>query len=296
MLKKLFGGRSTGAPAERDLSIEDLVVLERYPEAIERLEARVKSMPRDLHSHLKLAEVYTLSRMGAKALDQFLFVADSYTDDGFYDKSLALLSKISRLASGDETVLARIHRNQRLKGLEHSRVMAIEGLIYAQAAHSPLERSSPVEVQKVWQGLAVSKLVESLSGEQLKRLFSGSAITQWSAGEVLAERGSAIERLFVIASGQIEAVLVDPASGREVQVRTFGAGDVVGERVLLEHKPWPATYRVTERALLLRVDRAGLEKSMAGLVDPRSLLEALRAQHADRDVAAAVEKLLASPA
>lgn len=296
MFKKLFGGKSTGAPGERDLTIEDLVVLERYSEAIERLEARVKALPRDLHSHLKLAEVYTVAGMGAKALDQFMFVADSYTDDGFYDKSLALLTKVSRLAPGDESVLARMHKNQRLKSLEHSRVMAIEGLVNAQAAHSPLERHSPVEVQRIWQGLALSKLVERLSGEQIKRLFAGAAITQWNPGELIAERGSGIERLFVIASGQVEAVVDEPATGKSIHLRTFASGDIVGERALLEHKPWPATYRVVEKAQLLRIDRAGLEVSMAGLADPRGLLEALRAQHADRDVAAAVEKLLASSA
>lgn len=296
MLKKLFGGKVPASSEPQEHSVDDLIVLERYPEAIDRLEARVKKNPRDLHSHLKLAEVYTLSRMGAKALDQYLFVADSYTEDGFYDKSLALLSKVSKFAPGEESVVGRMMRIQRLKDLEHSRVLAIEGLVRGQAEQSPLEKTSPVEVQRVWQGLAGSKLVERLSGEQLKHLFSGAAITEWSKGEVVAEKGSAIERIFVIASGQLEAIFVRPEDGQTLQIRTFAAGDVIGDRALFEHKPWPATYRVVETARLLRVDRAGLEKSMTGLSDPRALLEALRAQHADRDVAAAVEKLLASSA
>ena len=296
MLKRLFGGRAAASPGREEHSIDDLIVLERYPEAIERLEARLKSNPRDLHSHLKLAEVFSQARMGTKALDQYLFVADSYTEDGFYDKSLALLTRVSRLAPGDESVVGRILRNQRLKELEHSRVLAIEGLVHAQSAQSPLEKTSPVEVQRVWQGLAGSKLVERITGEQLKRLLSGEAITEWSPGEVVAERGSSIERLFIVAGGSLEAVITHPENGQTLQVRTFGAGDVVGERALFEHKPWPATYRVVETAKLLRIDRAGLEQSMSGLGDPRGLLEAIRAQHADRDVAAAVEKLLASSA
>lgn len=296
MFKKLFGGKAPASPEIHEHSIDDLIVLERYPEAIDRLEARVKKNPRDLHSHLKLAEVYTLGRMGAKALDQYLFVADCYTEDGFYDKSLALLAKVSKLAPGEESVLGRMMRNQRLKELEHSRVLAIEGLVRAQAEQSPLEKTSPVEVQRVWQGLAGSKLVEALSGEQLKHLFTGAAITEWSRGEIVAEKGSEIERLFVVTSGQLEAIFVRPEDGHTLQIRTFAAGDVIGERALFEHKPWPATYRVVEAARLLRIDRTGLEKSMTGLADPRALLEALRAQHADRDVAAAVEKLLASSA
>jgi tetratricopeptide (TPR) repeat protein len=110
-------------------SIEDLVVLERYEEAIGLLEERIKGNPRDLHSNLRLAEVYAVAGMGPKSLDRYLFVADSYADDGFYDKALALLSKLSRLAPADETLSAKILWLQRMKNLEHSRAGVIEGLL-----------------------------------------------------------------------------------------------------------------------------------------------------------------------
>jgi CRP-like cAMP-binding protein len=295
MLKKLFGNRPHEPAREPELSIDDLVVLERYDEAIDRLESRLRSYPKDLHAHLRLGEVLIKSGKGGRALDQYLFVADSYTDDGFYDKAIALLTKIQRL-SGDEAVTAKILRVQRLKSLEHSRVLAIEGLIRGEKETSPLDRVSPVDAQQVWRGLATSPLVERLPGDQLKRLFSAVAITEWRAGEVVAERGSGIERMFVIANGVVEAVVPHPEEGgREIQIRTLASGDVFGERALFEHRPWPATYRAVERARLLRLDRSSLEQAMAGSSDPRGLLEALRAQHIDRDVAAAAEKLLGSP-
>ena len=90
--------------------------------------------------------------------------------------------------------------------------------------------------------------------------------------------------------------IVATADGRSFQLRVLTTGDLFGERALLEHKPWPATYRVIERARLLRIDKAGLERSLAGNPDPRQLLDTLRGQRHDREVAAAAEKLLASPA
>ena len=98
MLKKLFGKGEGSTQPDAELTVEDLIVLERWPEAIERLQARVKTNPRDLHAHLKLADVYAGANQGRKALDQYLLVADTYTEEGFLDKAVALLSKISRLA------------------------------------------------------------------------------------------------------------------------------------------------------------------------------------------------------
>src|SRR6188768_1863868 len=189
MLKKIFG-KSNTSTVSQELTIDDLVVLERYDEAIARLEKKAQDNPNDLHAHLRLAEVLSSDGKGARALDQYLYVADMYTDDGFYDKALALLTKIARLSPADDTVRLKVARIQRLKDLEHSRVVAIEGLVEAQKGQDPLSRVSPVEVEKLWQGLASTSIVERLRGDQLKRLFA--VCEPWSAerGDLLAKIGS----------------------------------------------------------------------------------------------------------
>ncbi len=293
MLKKLFG-KGSAEPATSQLTIEDLVVLERYEEAIERLEAKTKDSPNDLHSHLRLAEVYAQVGKGAKALDAFLYVADMYTDDGFYDKALAQLSKVSRLAPADDTVRAKIERIQRLKALEHSRVLAIEGLVQAQREQDPLTRTSPVEVERIWQGLASTSVVERLSGDQLKRLFAGCELWTAEANTEIAQRGSREEFLLILITGAAEAVL-STESGQSYQLRTFAPGDIFGEGALLQHKSWPARYRVTERSKFVRVGSLGLERALTGNPDPRALLDALRSQRSDEAVAVAVAKIEAAP-
>ncbi len=293
MLKRLFG-KAAPVPPTHELTIEDLIVLERYDEAIERLEKKTHDNPNDLHSHLRLAEVYAQVGKGAKALDEFLYVADMYTDDGFYDKALAQLSKVSRLAPGDDTVRAKMQRIQRLKDLEHSRVLAIEGLVEADQGKDPLARTSPVEVEHLWQGLASTAIVERLSGDQLKRLFAGCELWSAAPGTEIAQRGSREEFLLILITGAAEAVFTT-ADGQRFQMRGFGPGDILGERSLLEHKPWPATFRVTAPSKFVKVGAAGMERALTGNPDPRALIDALRSQRSDQAVADAVGKLEARP-
>jgi len=100
------GGKKQEEP--QDYTIDDLFVLERYEEAETRLRARLKDNPTDLHSHLKLAEVYTELRQFEKAVDEYVFVAEEYAQDGFHDKGIALLSKAMKLAPLDQTLRFKV--------------------------------------------------------------------------------------------------------------------------------------------------------------------------------------------
>ena len=294
MLKKLFG-KKDAIPEGKELTIEDLIVLERWDEAIGKLQNRLEINPNDFHAHLRLAEVYVAAGQPARALDEFYLVADEYTDDGFYDKAIALLTKIARLAPADSAFEGRLRRAQQLKDLEHRRTLAMEGLMAAQEEKDPLARLSMIEAQFLWQGIQSADFVNRLSGDQLRRLFECSVLSEPAAGTILAERGSKVEQLFVLASCEAES-LVDLGTGRPVQIQTYGAGDILGDRSLFEHQPFPATYRVISPGQLFRLDSAGLQKALQGNPDPRALIDALRARRTDHDVAAAVRKLLASPA
>ena len=69
-IKNWFGGgakqdpgQKPGKPGkpgkkEEDYTVDDLIVLERYDEAVEHLKSKIKLNPNDLHMHLKLAEAY----------------------------------------------------------------------------------------------------------------------------------------------------------------------------------------------------------------------------------------------
>ncbi len=196
---------------------------------------------------------------------------------------------------GDAAIEASIRKAQQLKDMEHRSTLALEGLLAAQEERDPLARLSLIEAQRLWQALSSTEVVLKLPGDQLRRLFGCSTLIEPEPGEILVDRGSKVEQLFLFASGEGEALL-DQGTGKPVLLRTFATGDVVGDRSLLEHQPWPATYRVTSPARLFRLDAAGLAKALQGNPDPRLFLDALRSRRHDHDVAAAVRKLVASPA
>lgn len=284
-LKGWFGGRSKGAQQEH--TIDDLIVLERYDEAAERLREMLKANLQDLHSHLKLAEVYTQLGQLERAVEEYVFVADEYAQDGFYDKGIALLSRASKLAPADVSLRERTEAQQCEKGMEHVRVLALEGL---RQTGGQLDGASLLELHRLWHNLASSTVVRSLPGEQLKRLFAAMQLHQVEPGSMVAQEGSQEPFLLLIARGTVEAT-VKIAGSAVVLVREFGPGDIMGEAALLERGVWPADYRVREPLTALQLTRVGLEKCLVGQTDPRGFLELLRGQHHDREVAATVQSL-----
>ncbi|HSM51473.1 MAG TPA: cyclic nucleotide-binding domain-containing protein [Thermoanaerobaculia bacterium] len=289
VFKKMFrsGG---GGPREEEYSIEDLIVLERYEEAEQRLQEKVKKNLRDLYSHLRLAEVHVATGRPLKAVDEFSYVADCYAEDGFYDKAIAALSKAAKLAPLEESLPKRIARLQKQKQLEHSRSFFVEGLTGA-ATGGALERLSPVELQIVWKRLAPTALVQQLAPEQLKRLASGLDLRAYETGRTIAVRGGTDRLLLLLVSGLVEAVLEGAEAGQG-SLRTFTTGDLLGDWPLLEQRPWPATLVAREPVTALVLTRPGLEKALHGNPDPRALLEALRSQRNDQALALAVRRFL----
>jgi CRP-like cAMP-binding protein len=135
-------------------------------------------------------------------------------------------------------------------------------------------------------------VVQHLPGDQLKRLFSAMQLIRLEAGTVLTEEGGRDAFLLLLINGLVEAVALD--GGREMTLRTFTSGDIIGEAALLERGAWPARYKTGEPTTALKLTREGLEQALVGNPDPRGFLEVLREQHNDRDLAATLRRLRSS--
>lgn len=301
-LKALLGGSSKWDRAKRKKrgpkaemaaagpTLDDLIALEDYEAAAEHLKQHLKQQPGDLYAHLRLAEVYEASRKLEEAIEEYVHVAGEYARDGFYDKGLALLARALKLHPLDDSLRTRISAFEQAKRLETSRLAALDGVRSGEGSSVERQRFA-LEVQKLWKGIASSLLVRSLTDDQLSRLFSTMALVRVAPGTILAEQGSTKPQLALISRGLVEVFVVD-AVGKETVLRTFSAGDIIGEGALLEHQPWPAHYRAgAEGANLLVLNRAGVERALLGNPDPRRFLDVLRSQHSDRDVAEAVNQL-----
>lgn len=293
MLKIL--GKKKKQPEKSDkkqLTIEDLVTLERYDEAEHKLKERLKLVPKDLHAHLKLAEVYVAQKNVLKALDEYIFVGDSYVEDGFFDKGIALLGKAAKLSPGDDQLPRRIERYRHLKRLEGRRRLAIEGLLSNKTTAASSAANRALEVEMLWNRIAKSHLVEQLEGELLKKLFSVMEMKRIQLDEVIVQGGGDHQVLYLIVDGEIEAQA--QVGSQLYTIRSFSTGSVIGEAALLERKGWPATYKVTLPGTVFCLDRSGLEQAMIGNSDPVGFLSVLRQQNNDRDVGANLMKLRSS--
>lgn len=286
--KKWFPGREKkGEAAEPKLTIDDMIELQRYEEAEELLRAKIKANINDLHSQLKLADLYRRSGRGTKAVDEYIAVADAYAADGFFDKATALLRKVGKLAPGHEKVPLKIEALRRAKRLNHRREVVTGALLAGTRSGGSV---SAFKVQRMWRDLSDCPLIERLEEDRLRRLFESLELVQVPAGQILAERDERMEKMFVIAEGMVEAVAVLP-NGKETPLRGFSPGQMIGDRALLEHQPWPTVYRAADDCFVLELDQEGLARALRGDPDPRQFLDALREQRNDQDVVGEMQKL-----
>ncbi len=285
VFKKLFGGGDRGQTPDEASTIEDLIVLERYQEAVDRLKARLRGNTEDLHGHLRLAEAYAGLEEFDKAADEFVYVAEEYAQDGFYDRGIALLLKAKRFLPLDAGLDQRIEQLKLAKDSERSRLLALEGLREGRQSGA----TAALQVQRLWHHVAPSDLARNLTPEQLKQLFAAMELVSLEAGSVLAEPGSTEARLYFILQGVVGARV--KVRGADTALLDFGPGDVIGESVLLERGSWAATYLVIEVGRALVLNREGLERALVGNSDPRGFLNALRMQRHDQEVSTNLRRL-----
>lgn len=275
------GASSGGAAKSAELTIDDLITLERYDEAVSRLKKRIKSNSKDYRSRIQLADAYLKTEQSAEAINEYLSVADRYAAEGFFDKANALVAKLSRMIPHEDKLIAKMEGLKRSKKLEHRRKIVTDSL---------RGKSWAFEIRQNWSDLVKGPLIEMLTREQLVKIFPLFSFERFKEQQVLVERRENRPELFVLVSGTVAAELVLPA-GNTADLRTFNGGDMIGDRALLRQEPWAATYRAKTSTLALVLGREGLAQTLVGEEDPRGLLNILRVQGFDEVIAQAVGKV-----
>jgi CRP-like cAMP-binding protein len=287
--KKWFRGSRASAD-DSPLTPDELILNERFEEARDSLNAHLRYYPNDLHAHLKLAEVYKELENPESCRQEYLHVASAYAQDGFYDKARAVLLKVHKLFPGEIDVDQKMSALQRAKRLEHTRGKARAGMLSTHRLDNPMTGRMTVEFEAIWSQIARTTIVDQISPDDLSRLFGVVEIVELHPGESLVDEGDRAEILVLIAVGTVEARVTD-RQGHDVTLRSFGPGDIIGERAIFNHAPWPAAYRIQAKTKALRLDGPGLEKLILGHPNPRNLLDVLRTQGNDDKVARAARHL-----
>lgn len=96
----------------------------------------------------------------------------------------------------------------------------------------------------------------------LKRLASGSAISEFPKGTTVFRAGDRCDAIYVIISGRCEAHTAG-RNGATVVEAVFGPGDLLGERAYFHAEPHAATVTVVTRCVLLRIPAEELDAIFA---------------------------------
>lgn len=290
--KKWFEDR-TKAKEPEPVIVDDLIILEQWDDAERMLKDKLKRNSGDLQARLKLAEVYERTSRPREAVEEYSWVADRYASEGYFDKSIAMLTKASKMAPMEASLQFKLKRVQRMRKFEQRLSKVMKSLSALGGHQGATATTSYLELRRVWGELAISDLMERLDNEQLGRLLQVMELVKVGRDKIVVERGQHLDELYLITRGKAE-VVVELPNGELTVIRGLEPGDVIGDRALLERAPWAASLRTTEPVVLLKLDRPSLENALQGNPDPRGLLDALREQRLDSDIAVAVEKTLDS--
>jgi CRP/FNR family cyclic AMP-dependent transcriptional regulator len=100
-------------------------------------------------------------------------------------------------------------------------------------------------------------LFRGLSDEALRQLAEQSRYCRFRAGEMLFYQGEPGSTCHIVMRGRLR-VFVLGEDGRELAVRIFGPGEIVGEMALLEGLPRSANVEALEATETLELQRDGL--------------------------------------
>ena len=101
-------------------------------------------------------------------------------------------------------------------------------------------------------------IFSAISDESLHQLAQGLRECRWGAGKMIFSRGDTGDHMFAILAGRIRLVLSTPR-GREIVLRTLGAGDILGEMALIDGEPRSADATAAEETTCLVLTRARFE-------------------------------------
>ncbi len=107
--------------------------------------------------------------------------------------------------------------------------------------------STADELRQVW-------LFEGLTEDQLNSLSPFTYRKKFGPGELIVEEGHTGNGLYLIVSGNVEAVKGLGTQQQQV-VNKLGAGEVFGEMALLGEWPRTATVRAVDNVECLGIDR-----------------------------------------
>ncbi len=118
-------------------------------------------------------------------------------------------------------------------------------------------------------GLVVRGIYSLVRKELAARKVRDSLVF-FAKNEILIREGDPVGEMYIIKQGRVRAMR--NINGREVEIATAGAGEVLGVLGVVERKPQYSTLRATEPTEVYRMDMRQLMESAGGSELPVSLV------------------------
>lgn len=274
--------------ANRGPSADELILLRRFPEAEVALRALLKEQ-RDPQWRLKLADVLRELGRGDEAVTEYLQASDAFLADGFTDRAHAAAMRARKLVPGRADIEARFQRLESRKRLDFLQRGAVDALEEAARTDEGHVGTARIELEQIWNQLAETDFVGECEPHQLIRLIRQMKLRRVVEGKRLVAESSNEALAVLICRGELEARRI--TSKGSLGLRTFGRGDLLGERTVLSRQPWPVSLVAESTATVLTLDREGFEATLVGNDNPRALIEFLRRQSQDQEIERLVNQL-----
>ena len=260
---------------------------ERWEEAEKALNERLKKQSNDTATIRKLADLYSKTGRAEEAIAEYRRASDHMARDGFHDRAIATLAKAAKVSPGNAEIAARIEQLRSLKTAELKGRDAVDGL----RGQERDKATRWIQMRQHWRRIKASGFVQMLDEAQIPLLFDALEGQRFPADGPIVRQGDSNESLYIITSGEVRVLYRHSTAAKPSVLRTYGAGDILGDQALFEHKAWRASYEAVSESVLLQLTREGLEKALQGNADPRQLINALRSQRRDSQVLELIQKI-----
>jgi CRP-like cAMP-binding protein len=202
-----------------------------WKKALEGFQRHCAQDPKDLRSHIKVAEL--LGRLGQRkeAVQVYRKVAEAYAQDGFLLQAISVNKMILRIDPSAKDV------NDRL----------------AQLYTQKFQEAKPVHP------LPHIPLFSELNEEELQSLLGHLQVKTLQKESLICREGEAGDSLMVITRGEV-SISKQISGGKEVWIRNLGEGDFLGEFGFFTDQKRHATVKTLTECEILEISQNGLNE------------------------------------
>jgi CRP-like cAMP-binding protein len=217
-----------------------------WKKALEGFQRHCAQDPKDLRSHIKVAELLGRLEQREEAVQVYRKVAEAYAQDGFLLQAISVNKMILRIDPSAKDV------NDRLAQLYTQKFQ--EAKPFHPLPHIPL--------------------FSELNEEELQSLLGHLQVKTLQKESLICREGEAGDSLMVITRGEV-SISKQISGGKEVWIRNLGEGDFFGEFGFFTDQKRHATVKTLTECEILEISQNGLNEMMKTRLRIKEVLQNL---------------------